>query len=40
MSIVQNLENIKKPKLVKDINFLKIDNLSVFYKRKKILNSL
>ena len=35
-----NLENIKKPKLVKDLNFLKIDNLSVFYKRKKILNDI
>ena len=35
-----NLENIKKPKLVKDLNFLKINNLSVFYKRKKILNDI
>ena len=35
-----NLENIKKPRLVKDLNFLKIDNLSVFYKRKKILNDI
>ena len=35
-----NLEKIKKPKLVKDLNFLKINNLSVFYKRKKILNDI
>lgn len=35
-----NLENIKKPKLVKDLNFLKVNNLSVFYKRKKILNDI
>ena len=35
-----NLENIKKPRLVKDLNFLKINNLSVFYKRKKILNDI
>ncbi|MFL2814766.1 MAG: LPS export ABC transporter ATP-binding protein [Candidatus Puniceispirillales bacterium] len=31
---------MKKPKLVKDLNFLKINNLSVFYKRKKILNDI
>ena len=35
-----NLENIKRPKLVKDLNFLKINNLSIFYKRKKILNDI
>ena len=35
-----DLENIKKPKLVKDLNFLKVNNLSVFYKRKKILNDI
>ena len=35
-----NLENIKKPRLVKDLNFLKVNNLSVFYKRKKILNDI
>ena len=35
-----NLENKKKPKLVKDLNFLKVTNLSVFYKRKKILNDI
>ena len=35
-----NLENIKKPELVKDLNFLKVTNLSVFYKRKKILNDI
>ena len=35
-----NLEKIKKPKLVKDLNFLKINNLSVFYKRKKVLNDI
>ena len=35
-----NLEKIKKPKLVKDLNFLKINNLSVFYKRKRILNDI
>ena len=35
-----NFEKIKKPKLVKDLNFLKINNLSVFYKRKKILNDI
>ena len=34
------MENIKKPKLVKDLNFLKVNNLSVFYKRKKILNDI
>ena len=35
-----NLEHINKPRLVKDLNFLKINNLSVFYKRKKILNDI
>ncbi len=35
-----HLEKIKKPKLVKDLNFLKVSNLSVFYKRKKILNDI
>ena len=35
-----DLEKIKKPKLVKDLNFLKVTNLSVFYKRKKILNDI
>jgi ABC-type multidrug transport system ATPase subunit len=35
-----NLENIKKPELVKDLNFLRVTNLSVFYKRKKILNDI
>jgi len=33
-------EDINKPKLVKDLNFLKVDNLSSFYKRKKILNDV
>ena len=35
-----NLEKIKKPKLVKDLNFLKVTNLSIFHKRKKILNDI
>ena len=35
-----DLEKIKKPKLVKDLNFLKVTNLSIFHKRKKILNDI
>ncbi len=35
-----DLEKIKKPKLVKDLSFLKVTNLSVFFKRKKILNDI
>jgi len=34
------MQDVKKPKLVKDLNFLKVDNLSSFYKRKKILNDI
>ena len=34
------IQDIKKPKLVKDLNFLRVDNLSSFYKRKKILNDI
>ena len=34
------IQDVKKPKLVKDLNFLKVDNLSSFYKRKKILNDV
>jgi len=34
------IQDVKKPKLVKDLNFLKVDNLSSFYKRKKILNDI
>ena len=35
-----NNEPIKKPELIKDTNCLKINNLSVFYKRKKILKDI
>jgi len=34
------IQDVKKPKLVKDLNFLKVNNLSSFYKRKKILNEI
>ncbi|MAC61790.1 MAG: LPS export ABC transporter ATP-binding protein [SAR116 cluster bacterium] len=34
------IQDVKKPKLVKDLNCLKVDNLSSFYKRKKILNDI
>ena len=34
------IKNFNKTKLVKDINCLKINNLSSFYKKKKILNDI
>ena len=35
-----NHKLIKKPELIKDTNCLTINNLSVFYKRKKILKDI
>ena len=34
------IKNFNKTKLVKDINFLEVNNLSSFYKKKKILNDI
>ena len=34
------IKNFNKTKLVKDINCLKVNNLSSFYKKKKILNDM
>ena len=34
------IKNFNKTKLVKDINSLKVNNLSSFYKKKKILNDI